>query len=100
MIARIWRGVTPAAKAGAYFAYLQATGLKDYRSIEGNRSVQVLRHIQDGQAEFLLLSFWDSYDAIRRFAGDDFETAVYYPEDKDFLLAMEPKVMHYEILEM
>ncbi|SRR5579875_456840 len=100
MIARIWRGITPAAKADAYFIYLQATGLKEYRSIEGNRGVQVLRRIQGEQAEFLLISFWDSYDAIRKFAGDDFETAVYYPEDKDFLLAMEPKVTHYEILEM
>ncbi len=99
MIARIWRGITPAAKADAYFAYLQATGLKEYRSIEGNRGVQVLRRIEGERAEFLLISFWDSYDAIRKFAGDDFETAVYYPEDKDFLLVMEPKVMHYEILE-
>jgi heme-degrading monooxygenase HmoA len=99
MIARIWRGITPAAKADAYFIYLQATGLKEYCSIEGNRGVQVLRRIEGERAEFLLISFWDSYDAIRKFAGDDFETAVYYPEDKDFLLVMEPKVMHYEILE-
>ena len=98
MIARIWRGITPASKADAYFDYLQATGLKDYRSIEGNRGVQVLRRVEGEQAEFLLISLWDSYEAIRKFAGDDFETAVYYPEDKEFLLEIEPKVTHYEVL--
>ena len=37
-------------------------------------------------------------DAIRRFTGDDVETAEYYPEDKDFLLEFEPRVMHYEVM--
>ena len=43
MIARIWRGVTSAEKAEQYFEYLMETGLKDYRTVPGNRGVQVLR---------------------------------------------------------
>jgi hypothetical protein len=48
--------------------------------------------------EFVLMSLWDSYDAIKAFAGPQYESAVYYPEDKRFLLELEPQVAHYEIL--
>ncbi len=98
MIARIWRGVTPESKAKQYFGYLMETGIKDYRSIEGNRGVYILQRIHAGQAEFLLISLWESFEAIHKFAGEDIERAVYYPEDKDYLIELEPTVKHYEIL--
>jgi heme-degrading monooxygenase HmoA len=98
MIARFWRGVTPISKADEYYQYLEKTGLREYRSTEGNRGVYVFRRVEDNRAEFLLLSLWESYDAIKRFAGPDFEKAVYYPEDRNFLLELEPNVVHYEIL--
>jgi len=41
---------------------------------------------------------WESIDAIRRFAGDDYEKAHYYPEDRDFLIELEPFVEHYDVL--
>ena len=98
MIIRIWRGFTPASKADPYLDYLLKTGVKDYLAIEGNRGAQVLRRIEGERAEFLVASRWDSWEAIRRFAGDDYERAVYYPEDKEFLLEFEPNVLHYEVL--
>ena len=98
MIARFWRGVTPKSKADDYFAYLEETGLKEYRATKGNRGVYVFRQIEGDRAIFLLLSLWDSYDAIKGFAGPDYERAVYYPEDRKLLLELEPKVSHYEIL--
>ncbi len=98
MIARIWRGITPESKADQYFDYLMATGLKDYVATPGNRGVLVLRNIGEGRAEFLLISLWESLDAIRRFAGDNIDTAVYYPEDEEYLLTLEPKVAHYDVL--
>ncbi|MBV9231598.1 MAG: antibiotic biosynthesis monooxygenase [Chloroflexi bacterium] len=97
MIARIWRGITPAEKGDQYLEYLEKTGLKDYRAVPGNQGVQVLRRTYEGKTEFLLISFWESYEAIGAFAGDDLERAVYYPEDKEFLLELEPKVTHYEV---
>jgi len=97
MIARIWRGVTPVHKADAYLDYLAATGLKEYHATPGNRGVQVLRRIRDDEAEFVLISHWDSLDAIRAFAGDDYERAVYYPDDKDYLLDFAPNVDHFEV---
>ncbi len=98
MIARIWHGVTPESKADEYFDYLMKTGVKDLRSTKGNQGVYVLRRQGKGHAEFLLISLWGSLDEIEGFAGPDIEKAVYYPEDKDFLLELEPKVAHYDVL--
>jgi hypothetical protein len=98
MIARFWRGVTQKSKADEYFRYLEKTGLKDYSATERNRGVYVFRRIENENAVFLLMSLWESYDAIKKFAGPNYERAVYYPEDAKFLLELEPNVLHYEIL--
>jgi heme-degrading monooxygenase HmoA len=57
-----------------------------------------LRRLEGDRAHFLTFTFWDSLQAIQGFAGDDVERARYYPEDKDFLLEFEPKVVHYDVL--
>jgi heme-degrading monooxygenase HmoA len=98
MIARIWRGVTREADKDTYFEYLQKTGLNEYASIPGNQGVWVLRCVEDGKSEFTLISLWDSWDAIKAFAGPDPEKAVFYPEDDKFLLERGPRVSHYEVL--
>jgi heme-degrading monooxygenase HmoA len=98
MIARTWHGATPASKADEYLEFLKRTGVRDYRATPGNRGVYLLRRVGEDRADFLLVSFWDSYEAIRRFAGPDVEKAFYYPEDKDFLLEFERTVTHYEVL--
>jgi heme-degrading monooxygenase HmoA len=96
-IIRIWRGVVPEAKADEYLRYLEETGLNDYRKTPGNRGVRVLRRTTEGRVEFLLQTEWESIDAVRRFAGDDVDRAVYYPKDREFLLELEPNVAHYEV---
>ena len=58
----------------------------------------MLRRIKQDRAEFTFISLWDSFEAIRRFAGEDYEKAHYYPEDRDFLIELEPFVDHYEVL--
>jgi heme-degrading monooxygenase HmoA len=97
MIARIWHGVTDAAKSDDYLAFLNQSGIPDYQATEGNQGVYVLRRIEGDRAHFLLISLWDSDEAIKKFAGPDMDKAVYYPEDKDFLLEFEPTVNHYEV---
>ncbi len=98
MIARIWHGVTPGSKADQYLDYLNETGIPDYRATEGNQGVYVLRRIEGSQAHFLLLTLWESLDAIKQFAGPDFEKARYYPEDDEYLLERELTVDHYEVV--
>jgi heme-degrading monooxygenase HmoA len=99
MIARTWHGRVPSAKADLYYVYLRCTGLPDYAATPGNRGVLVFRRTEGDVTHFVLTTLWDSVDAIRSFAGDDYERARYYPEDDDYLLEREPLVTHYEVLE-
>lgn len=99
MIARTWHGVTRAADADAYDAYLHRTGVTECRETPGNLGVYVLRRIDGDRAHFLFVSLWASLDAIRAFAGPETERAVYFPEDRRFLLDLEPQVTHYEVRE-
>jgi len=85
-----------AAKAAAYLDYLHTTGVPDYQATTGNREGYVSHRIEGDQAHFLLLSLWDSSEAMQQFAGADMERARYSPEDEQFLIALEPTVMHYE----
>ena len=100
MIARIWRGTVREADKDIYLEYLKKTGLHEYAATAGNRGVYTLRRVGDGKCEFLLMTLWDSWDAIKAFAGDDYEKAVYYPEDDKFLLDRGPRVDHFELIEL
>ena len=98
MIGRTWHGMVSAAKADAYADFLVRTAIPDYRATPGNRGVWILRRNDGGRAHFLLLTLWESREAIAAFAGPDIEKAKYYPEDAGFLLELEPHVTHYEVV--
>ena len=98
MIARLWHGITPAGKADEYLEILHRTGIEDYRATEGNLSVQLLRRIEGDEAHFLIITLWESVEAIKKFAGEEYEKSRYYPEDQDFLLEFEENVVHYEVM--
>lgn len=98
MIVRMWHGRVPTAKADAYRKFTNARAIPDYQSVEGNISVHILERTEGDITHFITLTFWKNLDSIKGFAGEDVETAKYYPEDKDFLLEFEPKVVHYEVV--
>ena len=97
MIARVWIGRTRADDAEAYLRYLERTGPPQQRRTAGNRGSWILRRVDGDEAEFQVISLWESQDHIRAFAGEDVERAVYFPEDERYLLEMTPTVAHYEI---
>lgn len=97
MIARTWHGAVAADDADAYHEYLLETGIPDYRKTPGNRGVTVLRRREGEIVHFLLLTLWNSMDAIRAFAGEDVYRARYYPDDERYLIELEPTVTHYEV---
>ena len=99
MILRTWRGTVDAKDGDRYFAYLQETGIEEYKATPGNRGVFVVRRERNGRTEYLLLTLWDSMEAIKRFAGDTPERAVFYPEDDGFLVERDEQVDHYEVLD-
>ena len=97
MIARIWHGRTRAEHADVYLEYIIATGLRGARAVPGNLGAQVWRSVRGDEADFQFVSYWPTMEAVRRFAGDDVENAVYYPRDPEYLLELEPHVRHYEV---
>jgi heme-degrading monooxygenase HmoA len=97
MIARLWHGTTRARDYDAYWAFLQARAIPDYRGTPGNLGVRVFRRLEGDRAHFLTLSYWPSLAAIGAFAGADIAAAKYYPEDRQYLLEFEPTVFHYEV---
>lgn len=99
MIARTWRGWTRIEDADAYVEYLLETGIREYRETPGNRAAYILRRDHGDRTEFVTLSFWDSLDAVARFAGEEVERAVFYPEDERFLVDREPTVSHFEVID-
>lgn len=98
MIARTWHGRVPVEKGNAYYAYIERTGLAEYRSTLGNRGIVVLVRTEAAVTHFTLTSFWDSLDAIKRFAGEEYTRAHYYPEDDQYLIEREPFVVHHDVV--
>ena len=98
MIARIWYGRTLDSQGDEYFEYIRKTGVKECRSTEGNRGVYVLRRFENGKAEFQMITLWDSFEAIKRFSGPEIDKAVYFPDDKKYLLELDPQVTHFEVI--
>lgn len=98
MIARMWHGRVPAAKAEAYRKFLNERAIPDYRSVVGNLGVHILEREEGAITHFITLTFWRDLEAIKSFAGEDPLVAKYYPEDSDFLLEFEPNAVHYEVV--
>ena len=97
MIIRVWHGRTSLHKADDYADFLVRRAIPDYRSTQGNLGAFVLQRREEHAAHFLTVSLWPSLEAIKRFAGDDYELAKYYEEDAGFLLEFEARVKHYEL---
>ena len=98
VIARIWHGRTLTSKADEYYAYLKEAGIDKIEAIQGNLGAQVLRRTEDKTTEFTVISYWESREAIKKFAGDDIEKTHFLPKDPQYLLELEPKVKHFEVL--
>ncbi len=92
MITRIWHN-----RGDEYPNLMRTIAIPDYRSTAGNKGAFALRRIEGDTAHFLMVTFWESEEAIRAFAGNDMSMAKYYDFDKDFLLELEPSSMHYEM---
>jgi heme-degrading monooxygenase HmoA len=97
MIARIWHGIVPNSKADEYLDLMRRIALPDYLATRGNRGAWCLHRIEADVTHFKTLTLWDDTDAIKRFAGDDFNLAKYYDFDPEYVIEMESYVQHYEV---
>jgi heme-degrading monooxygenase HmoA len=99
MIARIWKGRTSLEKYEDYTRFLLEKAKPDYKSVPGNIGFHFLRKADQVFGYFELITFWDSVESIKRFAGDNYQKAKYYPEDEQYLIDFEEHVEHFEVFD-
>jgi heme-degrading monooxygenase HmoA len=95
-IARIWRGRTTAEKADEYAAYLHEAGVKPLA--EKALGAQMFREDRDGESEFVTISYWESVEAMSRFAGKDPRRIHHLERDAEFLIELPESVQVLEIV--
>jgi heme-degrading monooxygenase HmoA len=97
MIARYWRGWTTPQNADAYEQLLRDKVLPGLQKIEGYQGGHVLRRELEGETEFVVVNFFVSLEAVKAFAGADYDVPVFEPEARELLSKAEPKALHYEV---
>ena len=99
MISRIWHGWTTPANANVYEGLLKEeifVGIAD-RKIEGYQGIHLLRRDVGEEVEFVTIMWFDSLDAVRVFAGEDYEVAVVPPKARAVLSHFDARSQHYEV---
>ena len=97
MIVRLWRGCTRRERADAYQDHVVTVVFSRLMTIEGYLGGRVLRRETVTDIEFLVLTEWASWDAIRAFAGNETAVAVIEPEARALLTEMDEHVRHFEV---
>jgi heme-degrading monooxygenase HmoA len=101
MISRIWHGTTTPANADVYENLLREeifTGIRG-RKIPGFREIQLFRRDLGTEVEFITVMWFDSLDAVRTFAGQDYEACVVPPKARTLLSRFDQRSQHYEVRE-
>jgi heme-degrading monooxygenase HmoA len=99
VISRVWHGWTAPANADAYETLLKSeifTGIES-RQIAGYRGIHLFRRNLGKEVEFVTIMWFDSMDAIRAFAGEDYEVAVVPPKARALLSRFDARSQHYEV---
>jgi antibiotic biosynthesis monooxygenase (ABM) superfamily enzyme len=99
MVSRIWHGYTSVSNADAYETLLKSeifTGIQN-RKIAGYKGIQLFRRNIGDEVEFITLMMFDTIDAVRAFAGEDYEAAVVPPEARAILSHFDERSQHYEV---
>ncbi len=98
MIARVWHGWARRAGADAYEAELRGTVLPGLRGVDGYRGAHVLRRTDGDEVAFVTITYFESEDAVRAFAGEDPERAVVTPAARALLSRFDERARHYEVV--
>ena len=95
-IVRTWSGVTSVSDADAYLDHLQKDTIPHLRELDGFEDIRVLRREAKEGIQFIVMTTWCSFDAIRAFAGDELDVAVVPAAARALLVRFDPDVRHYE----
>lgn len=97
MIVRTWHGRTSLSLGDEYEAFMKERAAPDYGSVPGLQNLFFSRRDEGDVSHFLLITIWNSIDAVKKFAGDNPDIAKYYPEDDDYLLEKEKYSQNYRV---
>jgi heme-degrading monooxygenase HmoA len=98
VIARIWNGWTSAENADAYEEFLRTTMFPSIHGVDGFVGADLLRRSDGDEVAFVTITRFESLDAVRRFAGEDYEVAVIEPEARALLTRFDERSEHYELV--
>ena len=99
MISRIWHGWTTLENAEAYESLLKSEiflGIEN-RKIDGFKGIHLFRRNIGDEVEFITIMWFDSLEAVRAFAGEDYELAVVPPKARALLSRFDARSQHYEV---
>ena len=99
MISRQWRGLAKSSQADKYVEHLRQETFPKLKEIPGFVSASILRRSVPNGVEFLIVTTWESIDAIQGFAGTDVETAVVPPRVQKMMVEYDNRVRHYQIVQ-
>ncbi len=97
MIARVWKGWTKAEDADAYEKLLKEVVYPGLQKIKGYHGGYIFRQEHEHETEFVTVNLFESLDAVKAFAGPDYETPVFEPEARRLLSKVEPIARHYDV---
>ena len=97
MIARVWRGWTKIEDADAYEKLLQEVVYPALQKINGHRGGYIFRQDGKDETEFVAVNLFESLDAVKAFAGPDYDVPVFEPEARRLLSRVEPIARHYDV---
>jgi antibiotic biosynthesis monooxygenase (ABM) superfamily enzyme len=97
VIARLWRGWTSAENADPYERFLLIALFPSMRDIPGFRGAEVLRRADGPEVAFVTITRFETLDAVKAFAGDDYETPVLEPEALALLSRYDERAQHFEV---
>jgi hypothetical protein len=97
MVARMWRGWTSREDADAYERLLREVVYPGLQGIAKYRGGYILRQELEHEVEFVTVNLFESLDAVKAFAGSDYELPVFEPEARRLLSRVEPLARHYDV---
>jgi heme-degrading monooxygenase HmoA len=99
MIIREWRGRATTLNAGTYPNHFRTNMVRQLRNVPGFIGACLSQRQFNDKIEYLVLTRWQSMDAIRGFAGNDVSRAVVEPQAVAALIEFDATVQHYEVME-
>jgi heme-degrading monooxygenase HmoA len=96
VVAREWKGRVAPARADEYYQYLLG-GVTKIRSVAGSLGVEIMRRDEAGAVEYTVISYWESREAIKAYAGQDIEKPHHLPKDRELLIELPTRVLHYDV---